>query len=161
MFKLKLLDINRVQRISKEMCVINNEINVPIKDGNTEYEIVKKWLSNNSMDELYTDPELKLKLKQDIEAEAGVRILAMYPLWRQINHMAAVLDIQNKELSALKSNKTHSLSSDDVAAIKAAQLAKNDVFAIRSKSNKLAASIDAMTHEELKAFNPAKDSNWL
>lgn len=96
-----------------------------------------------------------------IKLEAGRRIIEAYPEWRQRNHMSAVIDIQNKELAALKANATYTPSADEIATITAAQTAKNQVFAIRAKSDQLETSLDSMTLAELEAFDPTNDSNWI
>lgn len=100
-------------------------------------------------------------LIRDIKQEASRRIVAAYPEWRQRNHMAAVADIQNKELVALKANTTYTLSADELTIIAAAQAAKTEIFNIRAKSDELEASLDSMTQAQLEAFNPTNDSNWI
>ena len=85
----------------------------------------------------------------------------VYPEWKQRNYMAEVIDIQNKELVALKANTTYTPSADEIATITAAQTAKNQVFAIRAKSDQLETSLDSMTLAELEAFDPTNDSNWI
>lgn len=108
-----------------------------------------------------SESDLKITKSLSIKSEAFKRIIAAYPEWRQRNHMAAIIDIQNKELVALKSNTTYTPSADEIATITAAQTAKNQVFAIRAKSDQLEASLDSMTLAELEAFDPTNDSNWI
>lgn len=96
-----------------------------------------------------------------IKTEANKRIVAAYPEWKQRNHMAAVVDIQNKELIALKANTTYTLSADELAIVAAAQAAKTEIFNIRAKSDELEASLDTMTQEQLEAFDATNDSNWV
>lgn len=102
----------------------------------------------------------KVKTAQ-IKQEASKRIIAAYPEWKQRNHMAAVVDIQNKELIALKANTTYTLSADELAIVAAAQAAKTEIFNIRAKSDELEASLDSMTQAQLEAFDPTNDSNWI
>ena len=120
--------------------------------------IVKPNASNLS--NISENNVLKEDIITQIKKEAGRRIIKAYPEWRQRNHMAAVIDIQNKELVALKANTTYTPSADEVATITAAQTAKNQVFAIRTKSDQLETSLDSMTLAELEAFDPTNDSNW-
>jgi len=96
-----------------------------------------------------------------IKTEANKRIVAAYPEWKQRNHMAAVVDIQNKELIALKANTTYTLSADELAIVAAAQAAKTEIFNIRAKSDELEASLDTMTQEQLEAFDATNYSNWV
>jgi len=96
-----------------------------------------------------------------IKTEANKRIVAAYPEWKQRNHIAAVIDIQNKELIALKANTTYTLSADELAIVAAAQAAKTEIFNIRAKSDELEASLDTMTQEQLEAFDATNYSNWV
>lgn len=98
---------------------------------------------------------------KEVKAEAGRRIVEAYPEWKQRNYMAAVIDIQNKELVAIKAGGTYTLSADEVATIQSAQTAKTEVFAIRQKSDELENSLDSMTQVELEAFDPTDDNNWI
>jgi hypothetical protein len=104
---------------------------------------------------------LKDQIIPQIKEEASKRIIAAYPEWKQRNHMAAVADIQNKELIALKANTTYTLSADEIATVAAAQAAKTEIFNIRAKSDELEASLDSMTQAQLEAFDPTNDSNWI
>lgn len=105
--------------------------------------------------------KVKIRCIEGIKAEASKRIVAAYPEWKQRNHMAAVVDIQNKELIALKSSTTYTLSADESATVAAAQAAKTEIFNIRAKSDELEASLDSMTQAQLEAFDPTNDSNWV
>lgn len=104
---------------------------------------------------------LKTKHVSVIKSEANRKITLAYPEWKQRNHMAAVVDIQNKELIALKANTTYTLSADELAIVAAAQAAKTEIFNIRAKSDELEASLDTMTQEQLEAFDATNDSNWV
>lgn len=95
-----------------------------------------------------------------IKTEAGRRIVKAYPSHKQINHMKAVILIQNKELIALKANSTYTLTSEELATMSAAATCNSAVDAIRDKSNELEASLDSMTLAQLEAFDPTNDSNW-
>jgi|GEM_PF-4586897 len=115
-------------------------------------------ITSNMISEL---DQLKLEIISEIKSEASSRIIAAYPEWKQRNHMAAVVDIQNKELIALKANTTYTLSADELAIVAAAQAAKTEIFNIRAKSDELEASLDTMTQEQLEAFDATNDSNWV
>jgi len=155
------MNINTVKDLENSY-LVNNVVDVPKNPTNRDYRKVQEWLSieGNSVLPEYTLSELKDIKIAEIKAEAGNRIIEIYPEWRQRNHMAEVIDIQNKELVALKANTTYTPSADEVATITAAQTAKNQVFAIRAKSDQLEASLDSMTLAELEAFDPTNDSNW-
>ncbi|MGB0495788.1 MAG: hypothetical protein ACPGJI_05470 [Kangiellaceae bacterium] len=111
-----------------------------------------------------TDGEIKShlisKLTKEIKTQANTRITAIYPEWKQRNHMAEIIDIQNKELVALKAGTPYTLSADEIATIATAKTTKNQAFAIRSKSKQLETSLSSMTSEQLKAFDPTNDLNW-
>jgi len=130
---------------------------------NRDYRKVQEWLSvegNNAL-ATYTLSELKdVKIAQ-IKAEAGQRIIEISPEWKQRNYMAAVVDIQNKELVALKANTTYTLSTDEAATIETSENIKDLIFAIRTKSDELETLLDSMTLEQLEAFDPADDNNWI
>jgi len=108
-----------------------------------------------------TIDEIRAEKIVEIKYVAGKKIVTAYPEWRQRNHMAAVVDIQNKELIALKANTTYTLSADELAIVAAAQAAKTEIFNIRAKSDELEASLDTMTQEQLEAFDATNDSNWV
>ncbi len=156
------MNINTVKDLGVSY-LVNGVVDVPKNPTNRDYRKVQEWLSiegNNALPK-YTLLELKDIKIAEIKAEANKRIIDIYPEWRQRNHMAAVIDIQSKELVALKSNTSYTPSADEVATITAAQTAKNQVFAIRAKSDQLETSLDSMTQEQLEAFDPTNDSNWI
>jgi len=95
-----------------------------------------------------------------IKNEANIRIVAAYPEWKQRNHMAAVADIHNNELVALKAGTDYVLTADDLTVITSAKSCKAAIEAIRTKSDELEASLDSMTQAQLEAFDPTNDSNW-
>lgn len=138
-----------------------------LSDGNGAF--IDSWASEKigilqptqeELQSISSTDSLIIEIIPQIKEEAGRRIIKTYPEWKQRNHMAAVIDIQNKELVALKANTTYTPSADEVATITAAQTAKNQVFAIRTKSDQLETSLDSMTLAELEAFDPTNDSNW-
>ena len=144
--------------------LVNNQFFVPNDDSeNEDYKSVQEWVSlGNSIEaaDVMSLSEIKQDKITSVKTEAGRRILVAYPEWRQRNHMAAVVDIQNKELIALKSSTTYTLSADELAIVTAAQAAKTEIFNIRAKSDELEASLDSMTLDQLKAFDPTDDNNW-
>ncbi len=145
-----------------ESYLVNDKFNVPKDNKNDDYKEIQKWLAEgNSLTERWTVEELKELRISEIKNEAGRRIVTAYPEWRQRNHMAAVVDIQNKELIALKANSTYTLSADELAIVTAAQAAKTEIFNIRAKSDQLETSLDSMTLAQLEAFDPTDDSNWI
>lgn len=140
---------------------VNDNTSVPKKEGNRDYKKVVAWLQENPLTAKYTLNELKVKRIGEIKTEANRKIIAAYPEWKQRNFMVAVVDIQNKELIALKANTTYTLSADELATVAAAQAAKTEIFNIRAKSDELEASLDSMTLEQLEAFDPTDNSNWI
>ena len=156
------MNINTVKDLG-DSYLVNNYLILPKDSTNRDYRKVQEWLSVEGNDALprYTLSELKDVRIAEIKAEAGKRITKIYPEWKQRNHMAAVADIHNKELIALKANTVYTPSEDEVATITAAQTAKNQVFTIRARSNELEASLDSMTQTQLEAFDPTNDSNWI
>lgn len=121
----------------------------------TSEEIAELETMQNSLS------EIKAQKIEHIKLEAGRRIVAAYPEWKQRNHMAAIADIHNKELVGIKTNVPYILSADELVTVTAAQSAKDEIFAIRAKSDELETSLDSMTTDQLKVFNPSNDSNWV
>jgi len=141
--------------------LVNNQIVVPNEIGNRDYKKVQEWINEGGVvAPEFTELELKSKRILEIKTEAGRRIVEAYPEWRQRNHMAAIIDIQNKELAALKAKTSYTLSADELAIVAAAQAAKTEIFNIRAKSDELEASLDSMTQEQLEAFDATDDNNW-
>lgn len=156
------MNINTVKDLG-DSYLVNNLVDVPKNPTNRDYRKVQEWLSmegNNALPK-YTLSELKDVRVAEIKAEAGKRITEIYPEWRQRNHMAAVADIHNKELIALKANTTYTLTAEELAIIDTAKTTKAQIFNIRSKSDLLEASLDGMTQEQLEAFDATNDSNWV
>ena len=91
---------------------------------------------------LYIDAnEAKEKLTPHVKAEAGRRILAIMPEWKQRNVIA-------------------DLSSSNADTKAAAEVEWAKVVAIRVKSNEVEASIASMSDEQILAFDAADDSHW-
>jgi len=98
-----------------------------------------------------------------IKAECARRIDVAYPEWQQRNYMAAVAEIHNKEIMAMKAIPfvaQYTLTSDELATVKAADACKKAITALRTKSNQLENSLGSMTLDQLKAFDPTDDRNW-
>lgn len=156
------MNINTVKDLENSY-LVNNYISVPKNPTNRDYRKVQEWLSieGNSVLPEYTLSELKDIKIAEIKAEAGNRITEIYPEWRQRNHMAAVADIHNKELIALKTNTIYTLTAEELAIIDTAKTTKAQIFNIRSKSDLLEASLDGMTIEQLEAFDATDDNKWV
>ncbi len=91
---------------------------------------------------IYADAaEAQEKITPHVKAEAGRRILAIMPEWRQRNVIA-------------------DLSSDNADTKAAAVTAWAAVTAIRTKSNEVEASIASMSDEEILNFNASDDAHW-
>tara|TARA_R110000824_G_scaffold122685_3_gene280033 strand:- start:3206 stop:3718 length:513 start_codon:yes stop_codon:yes gene_type:complete len=104
--------------------------------------------------------EFRKNLISNIKLEAGHRISEAYPDYKQRNHTAAVVTIQNKELIAIKAATTYTLTAADKAVMNAANTCNAAVDALRVKSNTLEASLDSMSLAQLEAFDPTNDINW-
>ncbi len=91
---------------------------------------------------LYADAaEAQEKLTPHVKAEAGRRILAIMPEWRQRNVIA-------------------DLSSSNSDTKTAAETEWAKVTAIRTKSNEIEASIGSMSDEEIVNFDASDDAHW-
>ena len=91
---------------------------------------------------LYADAaEAQEKLTPHVKAEAGRRILAIMPEWRQRNVIA-------------------DLSSSNSDTKTAAETEWAKVTAIRTKSNEIEASIGSMSDEEIINFDASDDAHW-
>lgn len=98
-----------------------------------------------------------------IKSEAARRISSAYPEWRQTNYIAAVTEINNKEIVAMKTIPfvaQYQLTAEELQTLRDADTCKKFITAIRTKSNTLERSLDNMTSEQLAAFDPSRDSHW-
>lgn len=153
----KVVDISDVEfPVSGEMQWVDCDESVKVGQeyNNGGFSSPSKY-SNLTID------EVKQEVIRNIKAEAHIRIVRIYPEWRQRNHMAAVADIHNKELIALKANTTYTLTAEELAIIDTAKTTKAQIFNIRSKSDLLEASLDGMTLEQLEAFDATEDNKWV
>jgi hypothetical protein len=89
---------------------------------------------------------------QAIKAEAGRRIEALCPDWKQRNLTARAAEL------ALAG--TANLTDAEVAEIAAGQAVWDAIKAIRAASDQLEAGISAMDTTALAAFRPGDDSHW-
>lgn len=144
--------------------LVNGSINIPSDPRNSDYQSVQKWIANGGIvEEEFTTTELKNILIVKIKVEASRRIESAYPTWQQTNYMAAVAEIHNKEIVAMKTVPfiaQYTLTADELQTVKNAAACKAAITAIRVKSNDLERSLDNMTLDELKRFDPTNDSNW-
>lgn len=107
---------------------------------------------------------LKEQIIPQIKIEANKRILTAYPEWQQRNYMAAVVEIHNKEILAMKAVPfiaQYTLTADELQTIRDVETCKAVIAAIRNKSNQLETSLDSMTLDQLKDFDPTDDKNWV
>ena len=144
--------------------ILNNQFFIPNDEDNMDYQNIQLWVKKGnvveakdkkSIDQIMEEKQSTLRL------EASRRILEPYPQYKQINHMKAVIEIQNKELIALKSNSTYILTSEEEDMMAAAGICNDAVDIIRKKSNEIEASLDSMSLTELEAFDPTNDCNWI
>lgn len=148
-------------KINGDCFLVNGKISVPNDPKNKDYIKIQSWVDNGGVvSPEFSDEEKKQNKIISIKSEANTRILAAYPEWKQRNHMAAAVDIQNKELIAIKAGNGYTLSDEEMAVVVAAKAAKTAIFNIRSKSDQLESSLDSMSQDQLEAFNPNDDSNW-
>lgn len=98
----------------------------------------------------------------EIRNIASEKINFEYPIWKQNNLMSGVITINNKEILAIKSQPptVYNISEQEAQILQAANICKQFIINIRSKSNQLEALVNTMTLEELKFFNPFDNSNW-
>lgn len=126
-------------------------------------EWIKEEIISDEEEVVLTKEEL-LKIKvNDIKIQAAKRINIAYPEWQQRNYMAAVAEIHNKEIVAMKAVPfvaQYELTADELQIMRDADNCKSVITAIRVKSNELEDSLDSMTLDQLKAFDPTDDSNW-
>lgn len=149
-------------KYSKNGFLVNGSINVPNDPSNSDYQIIKKLISDGGIvDPEFSTLEIKYSLVEKIKLEAFARITATYPEYKQRNLSGEVSNIQNKEVISLKSGAgSYTPTSDEMILLRAAKTCKDFIDGIRAKSNQLEASLDSMTEEQLNAFDPSEDSNW-
>jgi len=145
---------------------VPNDQDAPIEKQNEDYKAIMRWVNSGNIvqpaDRKSSD-QLKVEKTSLIKSEAATRISDAYPEWQQTNYMAAVSEIHNKEIVAMKTIPfiaQYQLTAEELQTLKAADACKKFITAIRVKSNSLERSLDAMTSAELEAFDPARDSHW-
>lgn len=161
------MNIQSVKYSNKGYIVLlinGNRVFVPNDSQNFDYQQVQKWIANGGVvAEEFTVSELKTILSERIKGEASRRIQAVYPEWKQTNFMAAVAEIHDKEIVAMKQIPfiaQYQLTADELQIIKDANACKVAITAIRTRSNELEASLDNMTLAQLKVFDPTDNRNW-
>lgn len=87
-----------------------------------------------------------------VRAEAGVRIEALVPLWRQSNDNASIGELAWRD--------PDTLSSDQVEQLRQARERRASIDAVRDASNELEVAIGAMTVAELKALDVTLPVHW-
>lgn len=157
------MKVKSVKRM-KNGYLVNGSFFVPNTSDNADWKDIQEWIAGGgSVEPEFLDAELKSKKTQSIKLEAAKRIFESYPEWRQTNYIAAVTEINNKEIVAMKTIPfvaQYKLTAEELQTLKAADTCKKFITAIRVKSNSLERSVDAMTFAELEAFDPSKDSHW-
>lgn len=143
--------------------------NTTTKDPILESGKITKWngedwiLEDIPQEPLPPEPaleEIQQALIIKIKAVCASIIIAAYPEYKQMNLLAKVASIQNKEIVALKTGSVYQLSEEDMAYLGQAQRCESFIASVRAKSNELEQKILAMTQESLKAFDPKNESNW-
>ena len=143
--------------------------NSTIKEPIFEPGKITKWVDENwvleDIPELPLPPEPTLQEIQqalilETKAICASIIINSYPEYKQMNLLAKVASIQNKEIVALKTGSVYQLSKEDMMYLGQAQRCESFIASVRAKSNELEQKILAMTQESLKAFDPKDDSNW-
>lgn len=94
------------------------------------------------------------------KAKCASIITAFYPEYKQMNFLAKIAIIQNKEILALKNHVIYQLSEEEKQVLEQAQKCESFIASTRKKSNEIEQNILTMSLEELKAFDPSDDSNW-
>lgn len=137
--------------------LVNGEISIPKDEANKEYRKVQVWLESNSLTPAYDISELKNIRIGEIKAEAGRRITEIYPEYKQINIGAEVLQV----LVDMKERAATEPTDAERALLTIGRDCKEYITGISVKSNELEASLDAMTLQQLEAFDPTDDANWV
>ena len=105
----------------------------------------------------------KLKTNKIIEvnAEAGNRILAKYPQYKQNNMLGEISIIHNKEMVALKNGTSYGLSSSEKEAIRKHEICIDYINRIREKSNYLTHILNAtISISEIQLIDISDDKYW-
>lgn len=111
--------------------------------------MTQQEISDRESDEITSTRTHHLKA---VKEEAGRRILAIAPDWKQRNYIARSLDFLRK--------RENNLTQSELEELNVMDQFWSLVKSIRLTSNQLESSIESMTGEQLKAFNPADDANW-
>jgi len=111
--------------------------------------------------------ELLVTKIEEAKGEASRRILNISPLSDQINSLAEVLEITNKENASrndvdnnVPGASVHFPTAQEKAVILSAQIKYIDIKAVRTKSNTIEASFNSMDFDALNAFDVRNDAHW-
>lgn len=157
------MDIQTVRETESEYIVNSGRVVVPKSETTGRlYRKIQAWLAieGNALS-LKDVKELKAEKVISIKQEAGSRIVTAYPEWKQRNHIAAVVDIQGKEIIALKAGTAYNLSAEESDTVQAAKAATTEIANIRTKSDQLETALDPMNRTQLTSFDPTDNSNWI
>lgn len=125
---------------------------IPAVPGNNDWDEYQKWLvSGGSPLPVETLEEAKTRRISEITAEAGSRILARLPDYRQRNMLARLHELHDKRLDGA------ALTTAEQAEVTNFRAAWNRVKQVRQVSNAAEAQVSAATTiEAVNAVTP----NW-
>jgi hypothetical protein len=105
---------------------------------------------------------IKSQKIQSIKIEASKRINDLYPQYKQLNNMAAVTEILNRENYSVKQGKIYELTEEDKIVLKKAKACKQYIEFIRVKSNILEEYINSIVdYNILENINVSEDQYWI
>ena len=85
-------------KIQGQGYLLNGTMSVPKADGNSEYELIKQWLSEGNVPEPeFTDEELEAKLQEQVNAEAKTKLNSLD--WKVIRELERLM-LAGTELNA-------------------------------------------------------------
>jgi len=103
---------------------------------------------------------VKKKLRKQANEEAGRRILSKYPYHKQLNALAFVMRLQNRDIVSLKSGNNSRLSSNDRTLINTTSDMDSWILSVRRSCGNLRNMINCLTHDETLSFNVCDDTHW-
>lgn len=113
-----------------------------------------------ALESTYKENRIKADKIQQIKDEAHKRIVANYPEYKQRNMLADSIEAVSQYNISRELNPNYTMSADDKVMIAQYQAVLSYTRGIRTKSNEIEATLDAMTYEQLKAFDPTDDAHW-
>jgi hypothetical protein len=139
-------------KIIEDRYIINKTTN-EITKSNKELNDDEKVATNREINR-YLLPKIKNEKILSIKSEAQERIYNIYPLHTQLNYLAEISEIQDKQLNNID------ITEEEKATLIKGKEIKAEIKNIRDKSNEIERMLENKTIEEIENFDIQDNSLW-